>query len=362
LRSEAGNVEAAVVAAGFTTLFILFLFALVAVLALRRGWVVNRARRSMQRAEPQVGQPPLRGGRSVPGGQPIQGGQPQPIRGERLKGKKFGVSWRRNKAIVEVNPNKCARFGFCEHEAPGVFYLESDGRFGYQGSVPVEKLEQVVQAMDVCPRRAISVKVPRRFAASAAQARAEPGGPWRTLPTLVPGTAEPREGLPRRPQREPAGAHPRAVTAGKTARPDAVVPDVPCEWGLPRQSVVDRLVDGRPEVQADLRLDRRAPVALGHQDDDQVLPRVAEPGRAHPAIPAVPTHGRQLVPPGLDGHPKTPAMAVEVPGNPGGGRLLLRSQLIGGHQLNRRPGQDPLTQIPALAQHHLTEGQIVIDS
>jgi ferredoxin len=175
LRSQAGNVEVAVVAAVFTTLFILFLFLLMAVVALRQGWVVDRARRSSRRTEPQVG--------------------------ERLKGRKFGVSWRRNKAIVEVNPNKCARFGFCEHEAPGVFYLESDGRFGYQGSVPVEKLEQVVQAMDVCPRRAISVKVPRRFAASAAQARAEPGGPWRTLPTLVPGTAEPREGLPRRPQR-----------------------------------------------------------------------------------------------------------------------------------------------------------------
>ena len=61
---------------------------------------------------------------------------------------------------VEVNPAKCARFGFCEHEAPDVFYLESDGRFGYEALVPVEKMEQVVSAMDVCPRRAIKVKLP----------------------------------------------------------------------------------------------------------------------------------------------------------------------------------------------------------
>jgi ferredoxin len=86
---------------------------------------------------------------------------------------KFGVSRRSGRVSIEVNPGKCARFGFCEHEAPDVFYLQSDGRFGYQASVPVAQVEEVIAAMDVCPRRAIKVKLPKDLA----EARMRPPAP-----------------------------------------------------------------------------------------------------------------------------------------------------------------------------------------
>ncbi|MFN0281840.1 MAG: ferredoxin [Kineosporiaceae bacterium] len=56
---------------------------------------------------------------------------------------------------VEVDPRLCTRFGFCEHEAPGVFQLSGDGRLTYDASVPVELADGVVRAARVCPARAI---------------------------------------------------------------------------------------------------------------------------------------------------------------------------------------------------------------
>jgi sulfoxide reductase heme-binding subunit YedZ len=58
---------------------------------------------------------------------------------------------------VGVDPVRCGRFGFCEHEAPQVFSLRADGRLSYAASVPADQLDAVVQAMKVCPARAISV-------------------------------------------------------------------------------------------------------------------------------------------------------------------------------------------------------------
>jgi sulfoxide reductase heme-binding subunit YedZ len=102
---------------------------------------------------------------------------------------------------IEVNPNKCARYGFCEHEAPEVFYLESDGRFGYESEVPVSQMEEVVTAMDVCPRRAIKVKLPPGVDPLA---KPEPAFlPDDSRRTIVPifGDAEPGGELPQRPRR-----------------------------------------------------------------------------------------------------------------------------------------------------------------
>jgi ferredoxin len=224
LRSEAGNVQVAVAAAGFTTVFFLF-FSVLVILVLRSGWLTDRSRRSPDYPEPQarqgrpgrpihpeqqlLGQQPLLGQSQFPAQpqypgerpsrpEPERPPEPPPTRGERLKGKKFGTSRIRGKIVVEVNPNKCARFGFCEHEAPDVFYLQSDGRFGYQGTVPVERLEEVVQAMDVCPRRAISLKIPKGADAPKVPMRVEPEGTWRTLPTIVPHPAEDGERRPPR--------------------------------------------------------------------------------------------------------------------------------------------------------------------
>jgi sulfoxide reductase heme-binding subunit YedZ len=58
---------------------------------------------------------------------------------------------------VDVDPVRCGRFGFCEHEAPDVFKLRSDGRLSYLAAVPSDQLEAVIRAMKVCPARAIAV-------------------------------------------------------------------------------------------------------------------------------------------------------------------------------------------------------------
>lgn len=151
MYSAAGNMQVAVTAVGFTSLlFIIILLA--AALALGWGRKPDRSRKASRSVSSGGG-----------GSRPLREAAAKPARGGYQAGGKFGVNKHRDMLTVEVNPNKCARFGFCEHEAPDVFYLESDGRFGYDTVVPVEKMEQVVAAMDVCPRRAIKVKIPRDF-------------------------------------------------------------------------------------------------------------------------------------------------------------------------------------------------------
>jgi sulfoxide reductase heme-binding subunit YedZ len=58
---------------------------------------------------------------------------------------------------VNVNAQRCARFGFCEHEAPDVFRLRSDGRLAYRASVPTDEATPVIRAAEVCPARAITL-------------------------------------------------------------------------------------------------------------------------------------------------------------------------------------------------------------
>lgn len=56
---------------------------------------------------------------------------------------------------VEVDPTHCARFGFCEHEAPQVFRLRSDGMLQYRSMVPAPQAEAASRAAAACPARAI---------------------------------------------------------------------------------------------------------------------------------------------------------------------------------------------------------------
>jgi ferredoxin len=65
------------------------------------------------------------------------------------------VRQRSQEITVNVDAQKCARFGFCEHEAPDVFRLRSDGRLAYRASVPTEDATPVIRAAEVCPARAI---------------------------------------------------------------------------------------------------------------------------------------------------------------------------------------------------------------
>lgn len=58
---------------------------------------------------------------------------------------------------VDVDVQTCRRFGFCEHEAPGVFKLRSDGRLAHQAYISTEQVDDVLRAATACPVRAISV-------------------------------------------------------------------------------------------------------------------------------------------------------------------------------------------------------------
>jgi ferredoxin len=58
---------------------------------------------------------------------------------------------------VNVDPSRCVRFGFCEHEAPEIFQLRGDGRLTYRPTVPAGQMEQVIKAARVCPARAIAL-------------------------------------------------------------------------------------------------------------------------------------------------------------------------------------------------------------
>jgi ferredoxin/DMSO/TMAO reductase YedYZ heme-binding membrane subunit len=62
---------------------------------------------------------------------------------------------RGQQVTVNVDPTRCVRFGFCEHEAPEVFQLRSDGRLTYRPSVSGAQVEPVLRAVRVCPARAI---------------------------------------------------------------------------------------------------------------------------------------------------------------------------------------------------------------
>jgi ferredoxin/DMSO/TMAO reductase YedYZ heme-binding membrane subunit len=72
-------------------------------------------------------------------------------RGERT----LSISRPGSRLEIEVDASLCLRFGFCEHEAPGVFQLSGDGRLTYDASVPVDAADAVVRAARVCPARAI---------------------------------------------------------------------------------------------------------------------------------------------------------------------------------------------------------------
>lgn len=75
---------------------------------------------------------------------------------QRLRGRVPGVRGSRE-IIINVDPTRCARFGFCEHEAPDVFVLRSNGLLSHRAAVPVGELPAVSRAAEVCPTRAIAI-------------------------------------------------------------------------------------------------------------------------------------------------------------------------------------------------------------
>jgi ferredoxin len=59
--------------------------------------------------------------------------------------------------LVNVDGNRCVQFGFCQHEAPEVFSLRSDGRLAYRAAVGADQADAVIRAVEVCPARAIAL-------------------------------------------------------------------------------------------------------------------------------------------------------------------------------------------------------------
>lgn len=78
----------------------------------------------------------------------------------RLVAERVNARLRGRQVMVNVDPNRCVRFGFCEHEAPEIFQLRGDGRLTYRPAVPAGQVEQVIQATRVCPARAIVLSRP----------------------------------------------------------------------------------------------------------------------------------------------------------------------------------------------------------
>ena len=83
---------------------------------------------------------------------------------------------RAEEITVSVDPGRCASFGFCEHEAPGIFSLRSDQRLAYKSVAPSDQAEAAMRAAVVCPARAITLgRLPTAVVVARSDA-AEPAG------------------------------------------------------------------------------------------------------------------------------------------------------------------------------------------
>ncbi|SHN21171.1 4Fe-4S domain-containing protein [Cryptosporangium aurantiacum] len=95
---------------------------------------------------------------------------------------------RASTTTVNVNPHTCARFGFCEHEAPEVFQLKGNGRLAYRTTVEPHEVDKVYSAIKICPARAISMSGPGvPFDLTIPPGAQEPGAPANVGPTAGPG-------------------------------------------------------------------------------------------------------------------------------------------------------------------------------
>src|SRR5688572_24071682 len=102
-----------------------------------------------------------------------------------------------------------------------------------------------------------------------------------------------------------------------------------CIWS---ESVVDGLVDRRPEIAHQLRHAKRAGKDLRHQDADEILSRIDVPRIAESAVPSeTPWCSSDVVAPGHDREPESPAARVPEAFEKRRRRLLLGRELIRGH-------------------------------
>lgn len=122
---------------------------------------------------------------------------------------------RAEEITVAVDPGRCGSFGFCEHEAPGIFSLRSDQRLAYRSVVPGDQADEALRAAMVCPARAITL------------------GRLPTSVVIAPAEPEPVEAVP-------VGAPPRGMAPmapvpirPPTPAPAPVPAAVPPQWNPP---------------------------------------------------------------------------------------------------------------------------------
>lgn len=96
--------------------------------------------------------------------------------------------------VLNVDPSRCVRYGFCVHEAPDLFRLRTDGRLNFRTAVPPEQIEQALRAAQACPARAILLgRRPTSMVMASEPTHAQPDQNGR--PTLHPvngGLSDPR--------------------------------------------------------------------------------------------------------------------------------------------------------------------------
>ena len=57
---------------------------------------------------------------------------------------------------IDIDMDKCQNYGQCVCEAEDIFQLDGDGNIQYTKDVPDDRQDDVDNAVDVCPMRAIS--------------------------------------------------------------------------------------------------------------------------------------------------------------------------------------------------------------
>jgi sulfoxide reductase heme-binding subunit YedZ len=77
--------------------------------------------------------------------------------GARRFADRFSTRGRGQQTTIQVDPVHCARFGFCEQEAPEIFTLRGDGQLAYHAVVGDDRLDAAVRAVRACPARAIAL-------------------------------------------------------------------------------------------------------------------------------------------------------------------------------------------------------------
>ena len=210
----------------------------------------------------------------------------------RKMGERVGARLRAQQATVNVDPGRCVRFGFCEHEAPQVFQLRSDGRLAYQPQVPADQIDAVIQAARVCPARAIMLTRTATTVVMSGQDSppSEERAPVADSPREERTTAIPRvdrvgeeRSREEREDESPRAERPRSAPRADRPRTPAGV-DGP--RGLPR---VDRprsvpRADERTTTSARAALrDERGPRAVPREDRPRAVPREDRP-RAVPRL------------------------------------------------------------------------------